>query len=124
MKPLRRFMKNFYRKPISIMAWTPELVTLFNKLKVLFTSSSVLTIFYPDKPTLLKTYWRAEGMVWILMQLAEDEYSQREIRTVRETGEYLFDLGKNGARLKPIAFSSRPCTYFERKYHLFVIETA
>ena len=33
MKPLHRLLKIFYRKPITLMAWTPSLIELFNKLK-------------------------------------------------------------------------------------------
>ena len=49
----------FYRKPIAIMAWTPEIVTLLHELKVGVAYYPFLTIFDPDKPTLLKTDWRA-----------------------------------------------------------------
>ena len=62
MKPLRRFMKIFYRKPITIMEWTPELVTLFHELKFGVIYYPFLTISDPDKPTLLKTDWSAEWM--------------------------------------------------------------
>ena len=62
-------------------------------------------------------------MGWIFMQPAKNDKSKRAMRTLWETIECLFDLSKNGARLKPIAFGSRLCTDFERKYHLFVGET-
>ena len=63
-------------------------------------------------------------MGWIFMQPADNDKSQCAMSILRETIECLFDLSKNGARLKPIAFGSRLCTDFERKYHSFVIETA
>ena len=85
--------------------------------KVGVTSSPFLNIFDPDKPKLLKSEWRAEGMGWILMHPANDDESQRTMRTLRETGECLFNLGKNGARLRPIAFGLISCTDFEREYH-------
>ena len=59
-------------------------------------------------------------MGWLLTQTVGNKESQHEIRTLQETSKCLFDLGKNGARLKPIAFCLRSCTYFERKYHSFV----
>ena len=62
MKILQKFLKQFYRKPIPLMAWTPALIELFNELKKVVTSSPVLAIFDPDKTTFLKTYWSAEGM--------------------------------------------------------------
>ena len=67
LKPLRKFLKQYYHKPIPLMEWTPELITLFSGLKNRVTSYTVLTRFDPDKPTLLKTYWRSEVMGWILM---------------------------------------------------------
>ena len=63
MKPLPKFLNIFYRKPIAIMAWTQELVTLFHKLKFGGNYSPVVTIFEPDKPTILNTDWSTEGMV-------------------------------------------------------------
>ena len=102
----------------------PELITLFRELKVGVTSSPVLTIFDPYKPKFLKIDCSAEGMGLILMYPSDDDESQHVMRTFQETGEYLFDLSKNGARLKPISFCSRLCTYFEHKYHSFVGETA
>ena len=59
MKPLRRFLKLFYSNPIPLMALMPLLVELFNGLKKGVTSSPVLEIFYPGKPTFLNTEWRA-----------------------------------------------------------------
>ena len=44
------------------MAWTPELATLFQELKVGVTNFPILTRFDPDKPTFLKTDWSTEGM--------------------------------------------------------------
>ena len=65
-------MKVYYRKTIPIMAWTPDLITLFEELKVTLNSSPVLARFDPEKPTFLKTDWSAEGMGRILMQPADD----------------------------------------------------
>ena len=33
MKPLYKYLKLFYRKPIPLMDWAPALIELFNKLK-------------------------------------------------------------------------------------------
>ena len=57
MKPLHKLLKRFYRKPIPLMAWKPELIELFNELKKGVTSSPVLARFDPYKPTFLKNYW-------------------------------------------------------------------
>ena len=43
------------------------------------------------------------------MQPSNDDESTRASNTLKETGKLLFDLTKNGARLKPIAFGSRGC---------------
>ena len=63
-------------------------------------------------------------MGWILMQPADDEESMKASRILMDTGEYLFDLSKNGARLKPIAFRSRSCTLAEKNFHSFTGEIA
>ena len=44
-------------KKIPLMAWTPTLIELFDELKKGVTSSPVLEIFDPNKPTLIKTNW-------------------------------------------------------------------
>ena len=75
LKPLRRLNKQYYRKPTPQMAWTPDLISLFNELKTGITSSPVCARFDPLKPTFLKTDWSAEGMGWILMQHADSAKS-------------------------------------------------
>ena len=102
--------------------WTPELITLFDELKVGVISSPVLARFDPDKPTFLKTDWSAEGMGWILMQPADDAESLKAAVLLKKTGECLFDLSMAGARLKPIFFGSRSCNAMEGKYHSFTGE--
>ena len=54
MKPLLKFLKQFYRNPVPLMGWTPALVELFDELKKGVTSSLVLAIFDPNKPTFFK----------------------------------------------------------------------
>ena len=124
LKPLRKLVKKYYRKEIPQIAWTADLVALFNELKQMITSSPVLARFDPSKPTFLKTDWSGEGMGWILMQPADDEESKRATAQLLETGECVFDLSKNGARLRPVAFGSRACSDMERLYHSFVGEVA
>ena len=63
-------------------------------------------------------------MGWILMQPANDEESVAASKILLTTGECLFDLSKNGARLKPIAFGSRSCTLVEKSFHSFTGEAA
>ena len=124
LKPLRRLVKKYYRKEIPQMAWTADLIALFNELKKIITSSPVLARFDSSKPTFLKTDWSGEGMGWILMQPADDEESHRATAHLLETGECVFDLSKNGTRLRPVAFGSRACSDMERLYHSFVGEVA
>ena len=124
LKPLRLLVKQFYRKPIPPKSWTPELVKLFADLKICITSSPVLARFDTTRPTFLKTDWSSEGMGWILMQPADDEESVAASKILLTTGECLFDLSKNGARLKPIAFGSRSCTLVEKSFHSFTGEAA
>ena len=68
------------------MAWSPELVTLFEELKVTLTSSPVLARFDPENPTFLETDWSAEGMDWILMQPVDDVESVRATKELLDTG--------------------------------------
>ena len=62
LKPLRKLLKTYYRLSIPQVIWTPDLISLYEELKVTITSSPVLVRFDPDKPTLLKTDWSAEEM--------------------------------------------------------------
>ena len=123
-KPLRALHRKFNRQPIPKEAWTPELKALFEDLKVSITSSPVLTRYDPSSPVFLKTDWSAEGMAWILMQPAGDEYSQKAAKILRTTGKCTFDKTKTGARLLPISYGSRACTDIEKHYHSFVGEAA
>ena len=34
LKPLRRLVKSYYRKPIPTLDWSPELIKLFSDLKI------------------------------------------------------------------------------------------
>ena len=81
-KPLRKLLQQYYQKAKPMMAWTPDLISLFEKLKVTITSSPVLARFDPLTPIFLKTDWIAEGMRWILMQPANDIESTKDTKTV------------------------------------------
>jgi len=123
-KPLRILIKQYFRMNIPIMAWTVELIKLFEDIKISITSSPVLARYDPSKPTFLKTDWSAEGMGWIMMQPADDAESTAATTLLLKTGECKFDLTKGGARLRPTGFGSRCCLPQERKYHSFVGEAA
>ena len=60
LKTLRKFLKTYYRKTILLVAWTLDLIQLFEELKVTITSSPVLARFNPEKPTFLKIDWSSE----------------------------------------------------------------
>ena len=62
LKPLRKLLNQYYRKTIPMMAWTPDLISLFEELKVIITSSPVLVGLALLKPTFLKIDLSAEGM--------------------------------------------------------------
>ena len=124
LKPLRKLVKAHYRRPIPNANWTPELTKLFFDLKICITSSPVLARFDPGMPTFLKTDWSSAGMGWILMQPNDDNESIAATKLLRDTGECKFELTKNGARLKPIAFGSRACRDNEVNFHSFTGEAA
>ena len=124
LKPLRKLVKKFYRKPIPENAWTEELKSLFSDLKQCITSSPVLARFDPNKPTFLKTDWSSEGMAYILMQPSDDAESQKAMKLLEKSGICKFELSKDGARLKPVSFGSRSCNDNERYLHSFTGEVA
>ena len=64
------------------------------------------------------------GMGWILMQPCDDIESTAATELLKKMGEYKFDLSKNSARLKPIAFGSRSCGDNETNVHSFTGEGA
>ena len=55
-----------------MMVGTPDLISLFEELKVTITSSPVLARCDSPKPTFLKTDWSVEGMGLILMKPSDD----------------------------------------------------
>lgn len=77
--------------------WGETEINAFNTLKGKLTSDSVLTIYDPNKETILYTDASREGIAGILMQKFDD-------------GE------------KPIHYYSRQTTYDEKKYHSFELE--
>ena len=123
-KPFRRLIKEYFRQHIPIMVWTPDLLRLFDDIKLAITTSPVLARYDPSKPTFLKTDWSAEGMGWIIMQPADDLDSFAATKLLQNGGPCLFDVSTKGARILPIAFASRCCTDMEKRYHSFVGEAA
>ena len=117
-------IKNYFRKIISPLAWTQELIQLFIAIKTTITSSPDLAHYDPDKPTFLKIDWSTEGMRWILIQSSDDLLSKEVTKTLLSGGKFLFRLTQSGTRLQPISFVSRACIGLERQYHSFVGEAA
>ena len=124
LKSLRKLYREFFQKPIPLTSWTSESQKLFLALKKSITSSLVLSHYDPDKPTFLKTDWSADGMAWILIQPAKCDKSAEAAEHLDSTGERLFDMDLNGARLKPVSYGSRAFTNTEQKFHSFVGEAA
>ena len=91
-------------------------------IKYFITSYPVLSRYDPDKPIVLDTDWSAEGIACILMQPDKDDESLKAAAHLDSTGECLFGMDLNGARLKTVSYESRVCTDMERKFHSFVGE--
>ena len=106
------------------MAWTPDLISLFEELRVIITSIPVFARFDSLKSTFLKTEWSVEGIGWKLIQPTDDVKSTEAPKDLLKSGECTFDFSKNSARLRPVRFGSRARTDFEHKYHSFVGEAA
>ena len=61
-KPICQLIKTDFRSDIPMTAWKPDLIKLFEDIKVCITSSPVLARYNPSEPTFLKTDWSAKGM--------------------------------------------------------------
>ena len=68
-------MKEHFRSPIPLMAWTPNLVQYFENIELYVTLSPVIARYNPNTLTFLKTAWSAEGMGWGFMQPADNNES-------------------------------------------------
>ena len=106
---MRRLYRTYYQQPIPGMDWKPDIISLFHELKVSIASSPVLSCFDPKKLIFFITECSDEGMSWILMQPADDKESQKATAHLKNTGEFLFNLSKHGAQLKPVVFGYRNC---------------
>jgi hypothetical protein len=124
LKPLRKLIKLYHRKPIPPTAWTPTLRLLFDEVKLGVTSSPCLARYDHHKPTFLKTDWSADGFGSILMQPDDSPASLAATKRLVEEGICDFDLTLGGARLRPCRFDSRKCTEQEEHFHSFVGEAA
>ena len=91
------------------MAWSPDLIQLFEDMKKCITSYTILARFHPIKPVFLKTDWSAEGITWILMHPDDDKESKKEEKKLVATSELYCDLEKNGARLRPVSYVLCSC---------------
>ena len=68
------------------MVWTPGLLQLFDDVKLAITLSPIFARDDPLKPTLLKTDWSAEGMVWISMQPEDNPESVAVTKSLKTGG--------------------------------------
>lgn len=73
LKPLYCLIKTYFRKYITIMAWTSESIQIFEDIKICITSFCILACYNSDKPTFLKPDWIVEDMGYIIIQPANDE---------------------------------------------------
>jgi len=76
LKLMRILYRKYLRKDIPLMAWSLQLIKLFQVIKRMITSSPLLVRYNPTKPAFLKTDWSASGMAWILMQPDDSPASQ------------------------------------------------
>ena len=80
------------------MAWSPDLIQLFEDTEKCITSSPIMECFYPSEPLFLKTYWSTEGMAWILIQPTDGKESNKSANKIIATGECNFDLEKKRSK--------------------------
>ena len=124
MIPLRQLYLQYISKPIPQMAWTPEMISLFQLMKKEMTSSPVLARYDSTKPTFLKTDYSALEMAYIIMQPEDSDEARLATKKPENEGICDFDVNMKGARLKPITFGSRKCSGTESNYHSYVEEIA
>ena len=123
-KGLRRLIGKYRGDVIPLMAWSPALLHTFNQLKQGLTSSPCLARPDPSKPFFLKTDWSRVGMGYILMQ-PDDSPAAAAATAALDKGKYdLFDVRRDGARLRPVAFGARKCDERESHFHSIVGEAA
>ena len=121
---MRALYRQYLRKDIPLMAWSPDLIELFQDIKRMITSLPLLARFNPAKPGFLKTDWSASGMAWILMQPDDSEKSKAATELSTTKGVNQFDASMDRPRLIPIRFESRACLDKEKWFHSFVGESA
>ena len=122
LKPMRI---KYLRKDIPLMlAWSPQLIELFQDIKQMITSSPLLVSFNPAKPVFLKTDWSASGMAWILMQPDDSPASVAATKMLKGKGTNLFDATMDGPRHLPVRFGSCACLDKEKWLHSFIGEGA
>ena len=123
-KPLRKLQREYYRKDIPIMGWTPPLIKLCCDCKFNLISSPLLLRYDSSRPTFLKTDWSAVDIGYIVMQPDDSLDSLAFIKHLAATGDCLFDVSLDSSRLRPVLFLSRSNMSHERDYHSFVGEVA
>ena len=106
-KPFCSLISEFHRQLIPAERWTPDLVSLFAKLKSDIVSLQLLVHYDSGRPCFLKTDWSASAFSFILMQPDNSPESISALALLRRTGECKFDLTLKGAHLRPIWFGSR-----------------
>ena len=58
-KPLRKLYRNYFRKIIPSMEWSPDLIKTFEDMKECIKSLTILACFDPTKQIFLKIDWSA-----------------------------------------------------------------
>ena len=122
--PLRQLYTKYLHQKIPQMAWSKDLIYLFEALKKDLTTEPVLARYDSTKPIFLKTDWSSLGMSFILMQPGNDKKSDEASKSLLENGTCNFDVSHDGPRLRPISSGMRKCTDSESHYHSFVGEIA
>ena len=122
--PLRHLYTKFLHQKIPPVAWSKDLVCLFNSLKKDLTSEPLLARYDSTKPIFLKTDWSSLGMSFVLMQPGNDKVSDSATKKLLNEGVCDFDVSTNGPRLRPISSGMRKCTDSESHHHNFVGEIA
>ena len=107
-----------------ILAWSPQIVDVFENCKTNMTTVLLLPQYDSSKPIFFKTDWSADGMGYILIQPENLSESIAAIKYLESTGEWISDLTLSGPRLIPVLYNSRSNLDREKDYHLFVGDIA
>ena len=88
----KKLQRVYHRNDIPIIGWIQFSIQLFEDCKTKLVTSHLLLHYDSSKPTILKKYWSASDMWYILIQSDDSSVSLAAIKRLSLTSECSFDL--------------------------------